>query len=181
MLVARYGQTFDTEKGPRTAGSFNSVYLSNGNDGLPSSFNDLGQLVFTLIADSGTPSEYSALIRAQIPFPGDANADGMVNTADFTALFKHYNKPGGQGDGDFNHDGFVNFADFQLLENWFGRSAKDAPVNVSAADVAALTAFGSSVPEPPPLLPLLATLLLIRPRRHGLRDAFLNRTRQAFR
>jgi hypothetical protein len=179
MLVARYGQTFDTDAGPRTAGSYYTNYSSNGSDGLPSSFNDLGQLVFTLIADSGTTTEYSSLIRAQIPFPGDANADGMVNTADFIALSKHFNKPGGQGEGDFNHDGMVSFADFQLLENWFGRSVNDAPVSVSTADVAALSAFESSVPEPPILLPLLGALLLIRPRRHGLRDALLNRTRAA--
>ena len=179
MLVARYGQTFDTDTGPRTAGSYFTTYASNGSDGLPSSFNDLGQLVFALIADSGTAPEYSALIRAQIPFPGDANADGVVNTADFKALSKHFNQPGGQGDGDFNHDGMVSFADFQLLENWFGRSASNAPVSVSAADVAALSAFESSVPEPPILLPLLASLLMIRPRRHGLRDALLRRTRAA--
>jgi hypothetical protein len=179
MLVARYGQTFDTEKGPRTAGSFYSVYLSNGSDGLPSSFNDLGQLVFTLVADSGTPSEYSALIRAQIPFPGDANADGRVDTTDFKALYKHFNKPGGQADGDFNHDGMVSFGDFQLLENWFGKSVTDAPVNISASDVAALNAFASTAPEPPLLIPLMTALLFVRPRRNGLRDALLTRTRRA--
>ena len=179
VLVARYGQTFDTDTGPRTAGSFTTTFASNGSDGLRSSFNDLGQLVFTLIADSGTATEYSSLIRAQIPFPGDANADGLVNTADFKALYAHFNKPGAQSEGDFNHDGMVNFADFQLLENWFGKSANDAPVSVSAADVAALNAFGSSVPEPPILLPLATALLFVRPRRHGLRDALLGHTRRA--
>ena len=182
LLVARYGQTFDTDKGPRVAGSYSTnFYPSNGSDGLPSSFNDLGQLVFTLVADSGTANEYTSLIRAQIPFPGDANADGLVNTNDFKALYTHFNKPGGQSEGDFNHDGMVNFADFQLLENWFGKSVNDAPVNVSAADVAALDAFGSTVPEPPILLPLATALLFVRPRRHGLRDALLGHTRRALR
>jgi hypothetical protein len=113
-------------------------------------------------------------------FPGDANADGLVNTTDFKALYQHYNKPGGQSEGDFNHDGVVTFADFQLLENWFGKSVTDAPVSVSAADAAALDAFASSAPEPPLLLPLAAALLLVRPRRHGLRDALLARTARAF-
>jgi hypothetical protein len=180
MLVARYGETFETDKGPRTAGSFTTTYASNASDGLRSSFNDLGQLVFALVADSGTATEYSSLIRAQIPFPGDANADGLVNTTDFKALYQHYNKPGGQSEGDFNHDGVVTFADFQLLENWFGKSVTDAPVSVSAADAAALDAFASSAPEPPLLLPLAAALLLVRPRRHGLRDALLARTARAF-
>jgi hypothetical protein len=180
MLVARYGETFETDKGPRTAGSFTTTYASNASDGLRSSFNDLGQLVFALVADSGTATEYSSLIRAQIPFPGDANADGLVNTTDFKALYQHYNKPGGQSEGDFNHDGMVTFADFQLLENWFGKSVTDAPVSVSAADAAALDAFASSAPEPPLLLPLAAALLLVRPRRHGLRDALLARTARAF-
>ncbi len=57
------------------------------------------------------------------PIPGDANADGVVDSIDFTTLLNHYNQPGGWGVGDFNGDGQVGFGDFQILELNFGKTA----------------------------------------------------------
>ena len=168
MLVARYGQTFDAGDGPKTPGAFFTTYNSNGADGLPSTFNDHGDLLFNLVFNSGTADETNALIRATIPFPGDANGDDAVNTDDFRALLTHFDKPGAQAQGDFNHDGMVDFADFQLLERWFGQSATAAPVPVSAADAAMLSAFAQSVPEPAGIIPallLLTTLISSRRKR----------------
>jgi hypothetical protein len=168
MLIARYGQTYDSGDGagPKTAGSWNTLYGSNGNDGLPSAFNDFGQLIYNLTFDSGTASETSALVRATIPLPGDATGDGIVNINDFKTLLNNIQRPGGQAQGDFNHDGMVDFSDFQLLEQWFGHSATDAPIPVSSADAAALNSFGQTIPEPSFLMwvPLFLAPLLSRRR-----------------
>jgi hypothetical protein len=166
MLIARYGQTYDFGDGPKTGGSWNTLYGSNGNDGLPSAFNDFGQLIYNLTFDSGTASETSALVRATIPLPGDATGDGKVDINDFKTMFGNIQKPGGQAQGDFNHDGMVDFSDFQLLEQWFGQSATTAPIPVSAVDSAALNSFAQSIPEPGFLMwsPLLLAPLLSRRR-----------------
>jgi hypothetical protein len=166
MLIARYGQTYNFEGAPKTAGTFTTLYGSNGNDGLPSAFNDFGQLIYNLTFDSGTASETSALVRATIPLPGDATGDGIVNINDFKTMFGNLNKPGAQAQGDFNHDGMVDFSDFQLLEQWFGVSASNAPIPVSAADAATLNSFAQSIPDPGFLawIPLFLTPFLMRRR-----------------
>jgi hypothetical protein len=166
MLVARYGQSYDAGDGdgPKTAGTWFAVSSSNANDGLPSAFNDAGQLLYTLTFNSGTPTETSALVRAAIPLPGDATGDGIVDISDFKTLFHNLDKPGAQSQGDFDHNGMVDFADFQLLERWFGHTASDTAIPVSAADTAALDAFAQSIPEPMMLFPLLFAPLLLRRR-----------------
>lgn len=164
MLIARYGQNYDFGAGAKTAGSWTTLYGSNGNDGLPSAFNDFGQIIYNLTFDSGTASETSALVRATIPLPGDATGDGIVNISDFKTMLGNVNKPGAQAQGDFNHDGMVDFSDFQLLEQWFGQSAGSAPIPVSAADAATLNSFAQTIPEPSFLIwaPLILTPLLSR-------------------
>jgi hypothetical protein len=166
MLIARYGQTYDFGQGPKSGGNWNTLYGSNANDGLPSAFNDAGQLIYNLTFDSGTATETSALVRATIPLPGDATGDGLVDIHDFKSLIQNVNQPGGQAQGDFDHNGMVDFTDFQLLEQWFGRSANDAPVAVSAADAAALDAFAQTIPEPTIVFPLLLVAPLLCRRRH---------------
>jgi hypothetical protein len=52
--------------------------------------------------------------------PGDSNADGVVNFADFVRLSNHYGQFGGWSEGDFNGDWTVNFADFVVLSNHYG-------------------------------------------------------------
>ncbi|MEM7806780.1 MAG: dockerin type I domain-containing protein [Planctomycetota bacterium] len=75
--------------------------------------------------------------------PGDANADGTVDLADFGLLRANFGSSGaevGFRDGDFNQDGSVDLADFGLLRANFGGSS---------SDVAALDAwYVTVVPEP---------------------------------
>jgi hypothetical protein len=54
---------------------------------------------------------------------GDADLNGAVEFADFTALAEHFGQSGGWADGDFDGDGFVSFADFVLLIDNFGKTA----------------------------------------------------------
>jgi len=52
--------------------------------------------------------------------PGDANADGVVNTADYTIWANHYQQAqSGQENGDFNQDNQVNGIDYTIWLNNF--------------------------------------------------------------
>jgi ELWxxDGT repeat protein len=52
---------------------------------------------------------------------GDANHNGVVDTADFTALAQNFNSPSATyAQGDFNRDGTVNALDFNVLATRFG-------------------------------------------------------------
>ncbi|MBU1200044.1 hypothetical protein KJ953_00740 [Patescibacteria group bacterium] len=52
--------------------------------------------------------------------PGDANADGLVNTADYTIWANHYPQAqSGQENGDFNQDNQVNGIDYTIWLNNF--------------------------------------------------------------
>jgi hypothetical protein len=67
---------------------------------------------------------------------GDANLDGIVNTADFSRLATSFNGSNKFWDsGDFNYDGVVNALDFNALAGNFGQSL-------------ASPALGALVPEP---------------------------------
>ncbi len=96
------------------------------------------------------------------PLPGDANLDGTVSIADFAALQNNFGQSGEWADGDFNGDGVVSIADFALLQNNFGAGG----ASVTAAELAAVEAFASAIPEPGSLvlLSLGGGLLLMRRR-----------------
>jgi hypothetical protein len=55
---------------------------------------------------------------------GDANRDGAVDNADFTALAANFNRTDGVifAEGDFNYDGAVNALDFNAIASRFGQS-----------------------------------------------------------
>ena len=97
---------------------------------------------------------------------GDANLDGSVNFNDFLVLQNNFNQPGIFAQGDFNYDGTVNFNDFLVLQNNFNQSVTGIAPGVSKAEVAAMTAFASSVPEPTSLAVLgLGAAAMLRRRR----------------
>ena len=73
---------------------------------------------------------------------GDANMNGLVDSADFTALATHFGASGGQtwATGDFNGDRAVNALDFNVLATHFGASSSQAlPTAPQAA-----TLFGAT-------------------------------------
>jgi hypothetical protein len=67
------------------------------------------------------------------PIAGDANADGVVDNADFKIVMSHNGQPGGWAAGDFTGDGLVDFGDFQVWELNFGQTAP-APAEPVSAD-----------------------------------------------
>jgi hypothetical protein len=97
----------------------------------------------------------SGQIEVAYTLLGDANLDGLVNSADFNILAANFNQSiTGWDQGDFNYDGLVNSADFNELAANFNQGVSGA---ASAGDVAALDAFAaanglalptSNVPEP---------------------------------
>jgi hypothetical protein len=85
--------------------------------------------------------------------PGDANANGVVNFADYQALERGFGRPDATwASGDFNEDGVVSFADFKILYDNMGLRADGTYSPTAEADRAALAglagAFGAEVPEP---------------------------------
>jgi hypothetical protein len=87
-------------------------------------------------------------VLIKFTFLGDANLDGRVNTADFTALAIHWQQTGQPWvSGDFNYDGAVDISDLGLLaRNWKAGTGAPLGAPMSAADLGTL--FNLSVPEP---------------------------------
>jgi len=58
----------------------------------------------------------------EIPWPGDANQDGVVGIADLSAVADNYGMVSGAKwiQGDFNHDGAVGIADLSALADHYG-------------------------------------------------------------
>ena len=83
-------------------------------------------LIYALGYADGKDGKVAGLVSGQIEvkytLAGDANLDGLVNSADFTILSANFNQPvTGWDQGDFNYDGLVNAADFTLLAANFNR------------------------------------------------------------
>ena len=116
---------------------------------------------------SGPAGAYARSFMIKLGFGGDATGDDRVDFNDFLVLQNHFNQPGTFDQGDFNYDGTVNFNDFLILQNHFGQTLAAGTTAVSAAEVAALTAFGTAnaVPEPATLAVAASTLLLMARRR----------------
>jgi autotransporter-associated beta strand protein len=106
-------------------------------------------------ADGVVAGLTSGQIEVAYTLLGDANLDGLVNSADFNILAANFNQSiTGWDQGDFNYDGLVNSADFNALAANFNQGVSGA---ASAGDMAALDAFAAanglsmpttSVPEP---------------------------------
>jgi hypothetical protein len=81
-----------------------------------------------LIVNESAYGLKASAVQASIfrtPIAGDANMNGAVDSADFTALALNFNKSGGQtwSTGDFNDDRKVNALDFSTLASHFGAVA----------------------------------------------------------
>jgi hypothetical protein len=167
VLVAQYGQSYEinplTDQPAKQVSGFFVNFGSNSDDGHDSAFNDLGQIAMKFTFGDGT----EALVRAQVPFPGDADDNNLVDYRDFRILHEHFGQQNvGRNLGDFNYDNVVNFADFQLLERWLGKSASDEPVGISPAQAQEVAAFAAQAPEPAGLAVILLALAAGR-RRHA--------------
>ncbi len=103
-------------------------------------------------ADSGNPAKLSPdQIDIQYTLYGDANLDGVVNSADFGILANHYGDSNASWDeGDFNYDGKVDSADFGMLAVNYGSTASAADVDLTVANFATVL-----VPAPMALNPVL--------------------------
>ena len=104
-----------------------------------------------------------------VAFPGDANADGVVNFQDLVAVAQNYNVSDGQrgwADGDFTFDGMVDFNDLVALAQNYGTSFIQ-PDGAAAADRSAAAAFVQAhlVPEPSLGIAMLAGWVLLKTRR----------------
>jgi hypothetical protein len=99
-----------------------------------------------------------------VTFPGDANMDGVVNSADAIAMARNWNVQSGAtwAMGDFNGDGKVTLSDAQLLQQYFNRS-----ININPGVPAIVSAAAAAVPEPGMLglIAVLAPMLAMRSRR----------------
>jgi hypothetical protein len=98
---------------------------------------------------------------------GDANLDGRVNFIDFQRFETGYGLENqGWGHGDFNLDGVVDTGDLKLLYDNYGKIYGLASAPVPADELAAISAFARSVPEPMDVSLLgVAGILLGRRRR----------------
>ncbi|MGC4033458.1 MAG: autotransporter-associated beta strand repeat-containing protein [Tepidisphaeraceae bacterium] len=108
-------------------------------------------------------------VTVRVTLGGDADLDGDVDFNDFLALQAHFGTAGNFGNGDFNYDHIVDFNDFLLMQTNFGQAlAAGATADVTAEQVAAMTAFGNAIRVPEPTsLALLGSggLMLTRRRR----------------
>jgi hypothetical protein len=142
-LIARVGDTVEIVPGDfRTIGGFDQLFLSNGSDGKPRSFNDAGQLVFNATFVGG--GEGIFVSDAAGYYLADFDRDGDVDADDLTIWQDAY--AAGSDAADADGDGLTNGRDFLI---WQGQYGNGVPI------VEAL-----SVPEPTTAA-LLALLLVL--------------------
>lgn len=81
------------------------------------------------------------LINLNVPRLGDANGDGLVDTADFKILMGNLGQSHlGWSDGDFNGDGKAGLEDLQTLElGWFGADVQAPAASPAPAQAAAMS------------------------------------------
>jgi hypothetical protein len=93
---------------------------------------------------AGGTYEFTTILELEahgmILAPGDVNADGLVDSQDFSILKTNFALTGAWGDGNLNDDGIVDSQDFSILKAHFGeRSPSPAP---EPATLAILTVGG---------------------------------------
>ncbi len=104
-------------------------------------------------------------VLIEVPHPGDANGDGMINLADLQILGDHWQSTSATWvEGDFTNDGIVGLADLQILGDDWGYGTDW----VIAFD-RAVELYGLAIPEPASWLILDGGVLVLSRRRsfHG--------------
>lgn len=101
-----------------------------------------GQYRISLPADQSW--NYSLAWLVHLALPGDANGDGVVDTADYTIWADNYLQTSATFfQGDFNGDGIVDAADYTIwADNFQGASAAALPVEMAAAGYPELDGLG---------------------------------------
>ena len=76
--------------------------------------------------------------------PGDANGDGVVDMADYSAWCNNYTKTGATlADGDFDGSGVVDMSDYAMWFNNYGRSVNSSyPVGEPVLELPTLQCLG---------------------------------------
>lgn len=112
------------------------------------------RLTFPSVENNYTGISEIDVIGTPLTVLGDANGDGLVNTADFVVISDNFlTTPSAFGeDGDIDFSGFVDEADFRL---WKNIEPKD-PDQLSGVE---------AVPEPTALMLAAAGLLMVGRRR----------------
>jgi hypothetical protein len=115
------------------------------------------------LMDAGVPTgvrrrmtllDWAALgdVGWQVATPGDANADGLIDIADFQAFELNFGQTNARwSQGDFNEDGAIDTADFALLMKNYARQQGGAIESASEINVPEPQVWG---------LMLLGTLIL---------------------
>jgi hypothetical protein len=153
VKVVKAGDPVEVAPGDvRTVQSLQLATRSGSDDGRPSPFNDIGQLVYTATFSDSTSAVLLSEAVAQLD--ADYNADGAVDQADYDVWRGAYGS--GLAAADGNGDGLVDAADYTLWRDQLGARLFTFQV-------------GSAVPEPAAAaLALLATAgWLSSPRRRG--------------
>jgi pectate lyase len=97
----------------------------------------------------GYGDDGTGTLTLRITLPGDADLNGVVDFNDFLKLQNNFGNASTRFDqGNFDYNAQTDFNDFLVLQNNFGQSLTGAAVTVTAAQVAAMTAFAQAVPEP---------------------------------
>ena len=76
---------------------------------------------------NGVPHSFTGTL-----LPGDANLDGIVDQADYTAWYNGYGTAGGWSAGDFTGDRLVDQADYTAWYNAYGATGGTVPEPFSA-------------------------------------------------
>lgn len=131
-----------------------------------------GQLRASALAAGQTLGygDAGGVITVRVTLPGDADLNGAVDFNDFLVLQNNFANPNTTfAQGNFNYDAATDFNDFLQLQNNFGTSISGAAVPVTAAQIAALTAFGQTIPEPSSVGLILLAAAGIHRRRRPMR------------
>lgn len=140
VLVVKSGDEIEVSPGDtRTISLLRLPTQTGGEDGRPSPFNDIGQLVFTATFTDGSSAVILSEEVAQLD--ADYNGDGAVDPEDYTVWREAYGSSLVAADG--NGDGVVDAADYSLWRDQFGARLFTSPT-------------GAAVPEPTAMVIALA-------------------------